>query len=124
MEIATWIVQGMLAIIFIMAGMMKATTPIDKLREKMAWTKEYSDGKIKLIGILEVLGAVGLIAPYATGILPQLTWLAAAALAIVMLFALRLHAQRNEKKEMLGNVVFLALLLFVAYSRFYCALLQ
>jgi len=77
---------------------------------------------LKFIGIIEILGAIGLIVPHASGILPQLTWLAAVGLSVVMLLAIRLHSNRKETKEMIVNSVFLLLLLFIAYSRFYCEL--
>lgn len=112
-----WILQGVAALIFLMAGLMKATTPYEKLKEKMPWTGDYSPGTIKFIGLAELLGAAGLILPILLGILPVLTILAAFALALVMLLALRTHHRRKEKKEMITNVILLILVLVVALLR-------
>jgi len=63
---------------------------------------------LKFIGIIEILSAIGLIVPHASGILPQLTWLAAVGVSVVMLLlAIRLHSNRKETKEMIVNSVFL-----------------
>jgi len=118
MNIALWIVQGLLAVIFLMAGGMKLMQPKEKLAEKMAWANDFSPGVIKLIGALEVLGAIGLILPQMTGILPWLTPLAALGLALTMVGAMVVHLRRNEAKEVVINVVLLVLTLFVAYGRF------
>ena len=118
MDIVIWIVQGIVAVMFLMAGLMKASQPGDKLREKMAWANDYSVDMLRFIGISEVLGAVGLIVPQLTGILPQLVWVSAAALALVMLLAIRVHAKRKENKELGINLFLFILLVFIAYSRF------
>ncbi len=118
MDVVIWIVQGSLAAMFLMAGLMKASQPGDKIREKMAWANDYSNGMLKFIGISEVLGAIGLIVPQLTGILPQLAWVSATALALVMLLAIRVHAKRKENKELGMNLVLFVLLIFLAYSRF------
>ena len=113
-----WILQGVAALIFLMAGMMKATTPYEKLKEKMSWVGDYAAGTVKFIGLAEILGALGLILPMALGILPKLTILAAFALAVIMLLAMRTHFRRKETKEILGNVVLLILVLAIALLRY------
>lgn len=118
METALWIVQILLAILFLLAGLMKLTQPIEKLGERMAWVKRFSPGIVRLIGGLEVLAAVGLVAPAVTGILPVLTPLAAVGLVAVMLGAIVTHARAGENQMIVGNLVLLALAAFVAYGRF------
>jgi uncharacterized membrane protein YphA (DoxX/SURF4 family) len=118
MNIAVWIIQGLLAIAFAMAGFMKTTTPKEKLVEKMPWANDFSANTIKFIGISELLAAVGLILPLGLNILPILTAIAAAALAIVMLLAIATHLKRKEYKEVGMNAVFLALALVVSIVRF------
>ena len=82
MNNALWIVAGLLAFVFVMAGFMKVSQPKETLKEKgMGFVDDFSAGQVRLIGILEVLGAVGLILPALTGILPILTPLAAVGLA-------------------------------------------
>ncbi len=118
MNIALWIVQGLLAVVFLMAGGIKLIQPKEKLVEKMAWASDFSPGVIKLIGAVEVLGAIGLILPQVTGILPWLTPLAALGVALTMVAAMVVHLRRNEAKEVVINLVLLVLALFVAYGRF------
>ena len=61
MNIILWIVQILLALAFGAAGLMKATKPVDTMVARMAWAADYSPRTIKLIGVVEILGALGLI---------------------------------------------------------------
>lgn len=96
MLIALWIVTGLLALLFGMAGAMKATRSREAVLANMPWVEDVSAGQLKTIGLLEVLGAIGLVLPAATGIVPWLTPVAAFALAITMVFAVALHVKRKE----------------------------
>ena len=80
---ALWIVQGLLAALFLFAGGMKLITPVEVLSVMSPFPGEF----IRFIGICEVLGAAGLILPYALRILPGLTALAAAGLVVIMVGA-------------------------------------
>ena len=68
MNIALWVVQGLLALAFLAAGGTKVASPREKLvaNPQMAWASDFTGGEIKLIGLAEVVGAVGLVAPWAT----------------------------------------------------------
>src|SRR4051812_48172568 len=66
MNIALWIVQALLALAFGMAGLMKLTQPKQKLAGQMAWVEDFAPNTVKLIGTLELLGAIGLILPLLT----------------------------------------------------------
>ena len=120
MNIAVWIVQGILAFVFFMAGFMKISQPKETLIEKgMGYAEDFSAGQLRLIGILEVSGAIGLILPALTGILPILTPIAAVGLILTMTGAAFTHARRGGEIQMLViNIVLLALAFFVAYGRF------
>jgi uncharacterized membrane protein YphA (DoxX/SURF4 family) len=118
MNIALWVVQILLALAFGMAGIMKVTQPIDKLEARMGWVKSVGPRGVRLIGSLEILGAIGLILPAVTGILPWLTPVAAACLALTMLGAMITHGRRSEYSQIGINLVLLLLTLFVAYGRF------
>lgn len=96
MIIALWIVTGLLALLFVMAGSMKALKSREAVLANMPWVEEVNAGQLKTIGILEVLGGIGLVVPAATGILPWLTPAAAFALAVTMAFAVALHVKRKE----------------------------
>jgi uncharacterized membrane protein YphA (DoxX/SURF4 family) len=118
MNTALWIVQGLLAVAFLMAGLMKATQPKKKLAENMAWVNDFSASQVRAIGIVEILGAIGLILPAATGILPILTPVAAVGLVVTMLGAAATHVRRGEIQMIVVNMVLLLLAVFVAYGRF------
>jgi uncharacterized membrane protein YphA (DoxX/SURF4 family) len=118
MNIALWIVQILLALAFAMAGIMKVTQPIDRLETRMGWVKDVGPRGVRLIGSLEILGAIGLILPAVTGILPWLTPVAAVGLALTMVGAMITHGRRGEYSNIGANVVLLILALFVVYGRF------
>ncbi len=118
MNIALWIVQILLALAFAMAGIMKVTQPIDRLETRMGWVKDIGPRGVRLIGSLEILGAIGLILPAVTGILPWLTPVAAICLALTMVGAMITHGRRGEYSSIGANVVLLILALFVVYGRF------
>ncbi|MBE2222148.1 MAG: DoxX family protein [Anaerolineae bacterium] len=119
MNIALWIVQILLAIVFLMAGFMKATQSKEAMIEKgLDWVEGLPLGAVRTIGIVEILGAIGLILPALTGILPWLTPLAAIGLALTMIGAIILHVSRKEYQGAIANLVLLLMALFVAYGRF------
>jgi uncharacterized membrane protein YphA (DoxX/SURF4 family) len=95
--IALWIINVLLALAFLGAGAMKATRPKADLEKNMAWVADFSAGAVKLIGLVEIVGAVGLIVPMATDIVPILTPIAAIALALFMLGAVGVHLRRKEQ---------------------------
>ena len=119
MNIVLWIVQILLALVFLMAGAMKVTRPREVLAENMAWVEDFSQSQLRLIGALEILGALGLILPAVTGVLPGLAALAAVGLALTMVGAIIVHLRRKEYPNVIGNVVLLALVLFLAYGRIF-----
>lgn len=118
MNITLWVVQILLALAFAMAGIMKVSQPIDRLEARMGWVKSVGPRGVRLIGSLEILGAIGLILPAVTGILPWLTPLAATGLVLTMIGAMITHGRRGEYSQIGINVVLLLLALFVAYGRF------
>jgi uncharacterized membrane protein len=118
MNIAVWIVSGLLAAAYLFAGFNKATQPKAKLVGSLPWAEDFSPNTIKFIGIVEILGAIGLILPWLTGIAPVLTPLAATGLVIVQALAAVVHLRRHEAKVLPVNVILLLLALFVAITRF------
>lgn len=96
MYIALWIATGILAALFAMAGTMKVITPYTDVRTKMSWVETVTPGQLKTIGALEVLGAIGMVLPAATGIAAWLTPVAAFALLLTMAVATVLHLRRKE----------------------------
>lgn len=119
MNIALWIVTGLLALAFLAAGLMKMTQPQQKLASSgMAWAGDFTAGSVKAIGAAEVLGALGLILPAVTGISTALVPIAATGLAVVMIGAAATHVKRGEKQAIGINLVLAVLALFVAVGRF------
>lgn len=97
MLIALWVVNVLLAVAMLGAGTMKSIKSREALLAAgMGWVEDAAPASIKAIGALEVLGAIGLIVPLATGIAPILTPLAAVGIAIVMLGAVAVHVRRKE----------------------------
>lgn len=119
MNIALWIAQGLLAAMYLMVGSMKVLQP-GKVRDNpmMTWAHERPDNYIRFVGTTEVLGALGLILPLVTGILPWLTALAAVGLALIQLLAIFTeHLPRKEYNVLPLNIVLLALAVFVVIGR-------
>lgn len=112
-----WGAQILLGALFLMSGGMKVAAPLDQLQAQMPWVSGALGGLVRFIGVTELLGAVGLIAPAATRILPTLTPLAALGLATVMGLASVTHATRGEFGMIGVNAVLGAIALFVAWGR-------
>ena len=119
MGIALWAVQVLVAAAFLGAGATKLSQPKEKLVKNMAWVEDFSQGTVRLIGALEVLGAIGVVLPALTGILPWLTPLAALGLVLLMIGASLTHLRRTEYGNIAMNAVLLVLAAFVAYGRFF-----
>ena len=115
---ALWGAQVLLAVAFVGAGLMKATTPIEQLAAQMSWVAQVPPALVRFIGVAELLGAAGLVLPAATRILPVLTPIAAAALALVMVLAGGTHVALGEAPMVIANVVIGAVAVFIAWGRF------
>ncbi|MGI5290737.1 DoxX family protein [Nonomuraea polychroma] len=118
MNVSLWVLQAVLAAVFGLAGIMHAAQPKEKLRPMAPWVEDFTLTQIRLIGAVELLGALGLILPAVTGIAPILTPLAATGLAITMLGAAATHARRKEPAAIIVNLVLLALAAVIAWGRF------
>ncbi len=114
MNIALWIVQILLALAFALSGFEKVSQPIAKVRARMNWARYAAPLIVRLIGSLEICGALGLLVPKATGYLPWLTPLAAVGLVLMMLGAILTHVRLHEAKAVGVPVVLLLLALFIA----------
>ncbi|MEO7001293.1 MAG: DoxX family protein [Ktedonobacterales bacterium] len=116
-NVALWIVQGALALVYLMAGGIKVFQPIALLSKSMTWVSATPPVFVRLIGIAELLGAIGLILPMLTGIVPGLVVVAAIGLALVQISAAIFHLARHEGGNIAMNLVLLLLALFVAIGR-------
>jgi hypothetical protein len=119
METTLWILQVLLAAIFLATGLTKLTQPRTKMAAgPMRWAADVTDGQFRLLGALEVLGAAGLIVPAALGIGSILAPLAAVGLVLVMIGAIATHLRFDEANRLAVPIVVLAVALFVAIERF------
>lgn len=118
MNVVLWIITGVLAAAFAAAGLMKLATPRAALADKMHWVNNATDGQVKLVGLVEVLGAIGLVLPAIVDIAPVLVPLAAIGLALTMVGAVVVHLRDGEGFAAAMPAVVLGLLcLVVAWGR-------
>jgi putative oxidoreductase len=103
---------------FGMAGCMKLSQPISHLSAMLPWTAQVPEGLVRFIGTAELAGALGLILPAATRILPVLTPLAASGLLVIMMLASGFHISRGETSNLPINAVIGSLAAFIAWGRF------
>jgi len=108
-----WIIQGLLALIFLFAGGAKLVMPIEEMTKQMPLPGLF----LRFIGVAEVLGAIGLILPGLLRIRPGLTPLAAAGLAIITAGATVVTLKTGGGGLALIPLVVAFLSAFVAYSR-------
>jgi DoxX-like family len=119
MNIALWIGQGLLAVIFAGSGSFKISQSKERLIELgQTGVVFFPLPAIRLIASLELLGVVGIIVPWATGIAPILTPVAAVGFALLMIGAAICHTLLREPRNVAINAAILALAVFVAYGRF------
>lgn len=119
MNIALWIAAGLVAAAFLAAGLMKITGKREQMLERMPWVADFTQTQVKLIGVVEVLGALGLILPAVTGIAPILVPLAATGLAITGVLAAIMHIRRGDGfASAIPSLVLALLSAFVAWGRF------
>jgi len=113
MTYALWIVQGLLALLFLFAGGVKLVLPLEELTAQVPLPGPF----VRFIGVAEVLGAIGLILPGLLRIRPGLTPLAAAGLVIIMIGATVLTLASGGVAQALIPLVVGLLSAFVAYGR-------
>jgi putative oxidoreductase len=117
MNTILWITQGLLAAMYLMAGIMK-TFQTAQAKERMSWAKERSDEFVRFVGVSELLGALGLILPLVTGILPWVTIFAAIGLILIQLLAIfKEHLPKKEYNVIPVNIVLVVLAVFVIVGR-------
>ena len=113
MNIALWIIQALLAALFLFAGGMKLITPIEEMTKQIAMPGWF----LRFIGVTEVLGAIGLILPWLFRVRPGLTPLAAAGLSVIMIGATVVTMIIGDIPTALIPLMTGGLSVFVAYGR-------
>ncbi|MEV0720743.1 DoxX family protein [Asanoa sp. NPDC050611] len=120
MNLALWIVTGILA-----AVLLVSTSKMYVPREKIAavghageWVMDFSPGALRAIGFLEILAAAGLILPAALDIVPVLVPVTAVCVALLFAGAVVMRLRRGERGTITADLIYLALAVFVAWGRF------
>jgi putative oxidoreductase len=117
LHVTLWVVQVLLAAFFLMAGINHGLKPIAEAAQSSPWITGIPVWLARFIGFAELAGAVGVVLPAATRVLPWLTPLAAAGLAVIMALAVPFHVLRGEASVVAFNVVPALLAAFVAWAR-------
>ena len=109
MIVAYWIVAALLAIFYLYAGGKKIVQSKQQLAPMMGWVDTVPMPAVRAIGVLEVLGAVGLVLPPLFGVAPWLAVAAASGLVAVQVGGIAMHLSRGEARLIGLNVVLLVL---------------
>ncbi|MFF3619108.1 DoxX family protein [Streptomyces sp. NPDC002467] len=108
MNIAYWIVAGMLALFYFYAGTLKVIRGRDELRPMMAWVDRVPLPALRALGAVEILGATGLVLPPLTGIAPSLAPAAAIGFVILQIGAISVHLSGGDRRIALNAVLTVA----------------
>lgn len=118
MDVALWTAQILLGVGFVVAGFSHAFRFEQFVSSpRMAWARDIGPSNMRVIALFEIAGGIGVLVPAVTRILPWLTPLAAAGLALLMLFAVLFHIRRTEYSATSINALFGAIAVFVALGR-------
>jgi DoxX-like family len=122
LNLALWIVAGILAVAFLVSSSTKLFVPKEKLAgmggAASRWVEDFSPSALRAIGALEFLAAVGLIVPAVLGIAPVLVPLAATGAVLLFAGAVIMRLRRGERATIIADLVYLAMAAFVAWGRF------
>jgi uncharacterized membrane protein len=117
LHVSLWIVQILLSLTLIWSSAMKLFQSPKELSAMWPWAGEVSVGLVKITGIVDLLGALGLILPMLLRIKPIVTVAAALGIILLMVCAAVFHISRGEGSQIMPNVIFASLAAFVAWGR-------
>jgi hypothetical protein len=118
LHIILWIAQVFLAGILIWASSMKLFRPVSQLALMWPWVGQVSSVFVKFTGLVDLLGALGLLLPALLRVKPNLTPMAALSLIVLMICASAFHIARGEAAAIGFNIVFALIAGFIAWGRF------
>jgi hypothetical protein len=118
MHVVYWILAALLAVFYLYAGGKKVTQRQEQLAPMMGWVDTVPMPVVRAIGILEVLGALGLILPPLTGIAPALAVAAATGLVLIQIGGIVVHVARDEARVIGLNIALLVLAAAAAWLAF------
>lgn len=114
---AVWVAQYTTCLVFLSAGLLKSFMPLDLLANYMSWAADYPKWFVRSIGATDLLGAVGIVLPAWTRILPGLGTLAAFACTTVLVLGTCFHTERHEPLQAAINVPLVAIAAFAFWGR-------
>jgi uncharacterized membrane protein YphA (DoxX/SURF4 family) len=117
-NITLWVVQILLAGMFLLTGVLKLTLSSEKLPSMMPWTADAPLGFVRFVGIAEISGGIGVVLPALLRIKPILTAWAATGIATIMVLSIPVHIMRGEFSSLGLSVMLLLMAAFVAWGRF------
>lgn len=121
MNVALWIVAGLLAVILVTSSS-KMFVPKEKMAgmmgEQSRWVEDFSPAALRAIGAVELLGGLGLILPAVLDIAPILVPLAASGAVLLFVGAVITRLRRGERLTIVADLAYLAMAAFVAWGRF------
>jgi uncharacterized membrane protein YphA (DoxX/SURF4 family) len=117
LTIALWTTQVLLFLLFAGTGVWKLTTPVPALAATFPWMGEVSPAFLRLTGVFDLLGGIGVLLPTLTRVKPGLTVLAALGCALLQLSAIVFHVARGEAANTPFNFLLVALSVFVLWGR-------
>ena len=112
-----WAAQIALAGLYLMGASFHFMPPAEAAKMGAVWMSEVPIALPRFIGVMEILGAIGLILPAATRIKPYLTVWAAAGLLAIQALAIPFHVLRGEFEPLPFNLIYVALAVFVLWGR-------
>lgn len=121
MNIALWIITGLLAVAYGAGGISQIFLSKERYRAlatSQHWVDDFDAGQIKAIGTIKLIGVVGMVVPPLVGIAPILSPIAACGLALLMAGAATTRFRRREWMLMAGDTAYMLLFVFVAWGRF------
>jgi uncharacterized membrane protein YphA (DoxX/SURF4 family) len=118
LNIGLWVAQLLLAASFIWAASLKLFQPTDKLAQMWPWVSQVPNGLVKVTGLVDLLGGLGLILPGLLRIQTKLTYISALCIVALMVVASIFHITRGETSQIGANIAFAILAIFIAWGRY------
>lgn len=118
MNVLLWVFQALLAVAFVVVGAMKILRSRERLASVFGWVADFPDVVVKGTGVLDALVGLGLVLPGATDIAAGLVpWAAIGGIALAG-GGVVVHLRRSETSQAVGNLLWILLLLVIAWGRF------
>jgi hypothetical protein len=117
LNITLWVAQGLLSASLLYGAFVKIIQPISKIASMWKWAGEISPMLVRLTGWIDLVGSLGLVLPMLLNAAPHLVFWAAVGTAALMACAALFHISRGETRQIIPNILFMALAIFVAWGR-------